>query len=186
MKIDFDNNKLNCNMKKVMIILAMACFAGTVFAQKDPVSAAFEKYDGKEGFTVVTLTGDMLNMFTKAAEEKHDTTFKSKITSLRILVREKEKAGASPVPDFKTEVYDKLDKQAYKEMMTVKQSDQNVVILVKENGGRISELLLMVTGQDDNVLIQAKGDMLLSEMADLGGKCQINGMDQLKKLEKAK
>ncbi len=95
-------------MKKVMIILAMACFTGAVFAQKDPVSAAFEKYDGKEGFTVVTLSGDMLNMFTQAAEEKNDTTFQSKITSLRILVREKEKSDGTPVPDFKTEVYDKL------------------------------------------------------------------------------
>jgi hypothetical protein len=44
----------------------------------------------------------------------------------------------------------------------------------------------MVTGKDDNVLIQAKGDMLLSEMADMGGKCQINGFEQLKMLEKAK
>jgi hypothetical protein len=32
-------------MKKVMIILAMACFAGAIFAQKDPVTAAFEKYN---------------------------------------------------------------------------------------------------------------------------------------------
>ena len=87
--------------------------------------------------------------------------FSQKSRHFRILVREKEKSDGSAVPDFKTEVYDKLDKQAYKEMMTVKQSDQNVVILVKENGGRISELLLMVTGKDDNVLIQAKGDMLL-------------------------
>jgi len=173
-------------MKKVMIILAMACLTGTIFAQKDPVTAAFEKYDGKEGFTVVTLSGDMLNMFAKAAEEKHDTTFKSKITSLRILVREKDKGDGTAGPDFKTEVYDKLDKQAYKEMMTVKQSDQNVVILVKENGGRIGELLLMVTGKDDNVLIQAKGDMLLSELADMGGKCQIKGFEQMKMLEKAK
>jgi hypothetical protein len=173
-------------MKKVMVILAMACFTGVLFAQKDPVTAAFEKYDGKEGFTVVTLSGDMLNMFTKAAEEKHDTTFQSKITSLRILVREKDKEDATAVPDFKAEVYDKLDKQAYKEMITVKQSDQNVVILVKENGGRISEMLLMVTGKEDNVLIQAKGDMLLSELADLGGKCQIKGFEQMKMLEKAK
>jgi hypothetical protein len=173
-------------MKKVMIILAMACFAGTVFAQKDPISAAFDKYDGKEGFTLVTLSGDMLNMFTRAAQEKHDTSFQSKITSLRILVREKEKNDGSALPDFRSEVYDKLDKQVYKEMMTVKESDQNVVVLVKENGGRISELLLMVTGKDDNVLIQAKGDMLLSEMADLGGKCPMRGFEQLKMLEKEK
>ncbi len=173
-------------MKKGMIILAMVCFAGAVFAQNDPISAAFEKYNGKEGFTVVMLSGDMLNMFTRAAEEKHDTVFRSKITSLRILVREKDHSSGTAAPDFKAEVYDKLDRKVYKEMMTVKQSDQNVVILVKENGGRINELLLMVSGKDDNVLIQATGDMLLSEMADLGGKCQIKGFDQMKMLEKAK
>jgi hypothetical protein len=128
----------------------------------------------------------MLNMFTRAAEEKHDTGFQSKITSLRILVREKGKSEGSVMPDFRAEVYDKLDRQVYKEMMTVKQSDQNVVILVRENGGRISELLLMVTGKEDNVLIQAKGDMLLSEMADLGKNCPMHGFDQLKMLEKTK
>ena len=173
-------------MKKGMIILAMVCFAGAVFAQNDPVSAEFEKYNGKEGFTVVMLSGDMLNMFARAAEEKHDTVFRSKITSLRILVREKENDEGTAAPDFKSEVYDKLDRKVYKEMMTVKQSDQNVVILVKENGGRINELLLMVSGKDDNVLIQATGDMLLSEMAELGGNCQIKGFDQMKMLEKAK
>jgi hypothetical protein len=128
----------------------------------------------------------MLDMFSRAAEEKHDTTLQSKITSLRILVSEKESRAGSAVPDFKTEVYDKLDKQVYKEMMTVKESDQNVMILLKENGGKISEILLLVTGKNDNVLIQAKGDMLLSEMADLGGKCNLKGFEQLKMLEKAK
>lgn len=173
-------------MKKVMFILAMACFAGAAFAQKDPVSAAFDKYEGKEGYTVVSLSGDMLNMFSRAAEEKHDTTIQSKITSLRILVRETVSANGSTAPDFKTEVYDKLDRQVYKEMMTVKESDKNVVMLCKENGGKISEFVLMVTGKKDNVLIQAKGEMLLSEMADLGGKCNFKGFEQLKMLEKEK
>jgi hypothetical protein len=99
---------------------------------------------------------------------------------------EKENRDASAAPDFKAEVYDKLDKQVYKEMMTVKESDQNVVVLLKEKGGKISEFLLLVTGKNDNVLIQAKGDMLLSEMADLGGKCNIKGLEQLKMLEKSK
>jgi hypothetical protein len=172
-------------MKRIFILVAAACLAVSVSAQKDPVSDAFAKYDGQNGFTVVTLSGDMLNMMSQAVEEKHDTTFQSKITSLRILVREKENT-TSPAPDFKTEIYDKLDKKVYKEMLTVKESDQNVVILVKENGGHIAEMLLLVTGKDDNVVIQAKGDMLLSEMAELGSKCPMKGMEELKKLEKVK
>jgi hypothetical protein len=170
-------------MKQILVILAIMGIAGTVCAQKDPVTAVFEKYAGTEGFTTINISGDMLNMITKAEEDRRDTTFQSKLTEIKILVREKncdETAG----PDLKTEVLDKIDKKVYKEMMTVKQEDENVIILVKESGGRISELLLVVSGKDENVLIQAKGDMLLSEMADMAGKCQMKGFDQLRKLDK--
>jgi hypothetical protein len=170
-------------MKKVMIILAIIVFAGAVYGQKDPVNAIFEKYSGAAGYTTVNISGDMLNMITQAEQEKTDTPIVSKLTELRILVWEKDK-NATPAPDFKSEVYDKLDKQAYKEMMTVKQDDEDVLILAKQSGERISEFLLIVTGKDDNVLLQAKGDILLREMADLAGKYKIKGFEQLKKMEK--
>jgi hypothetical protein len=86
--------------------------------------------------------------------------------------------------DLRTELFDKLDKSVYKEMLSVKQEGEDVVIMVKENNGRISELLLIAGGSDENALIQVKGDMLLSEMADMAGKYQMKGFEQLKKLEK--
>ena len=171
-------------MKKMMMILACICLAGMASAQKDPISAVFDKYSGKEGYTTVNISGDMLNMITQMQEERKDTTFQSKLSELRILARDKNCNNQAPVADLKTEVYDKIDKNIYKEMMTVKESDQDVVILVKEANGRISEFLLLVTGKDDNVLIQAKGDILMREMADLAGKFPMKGFDELKKMEK--
>jgi hypothetical protein len=170
-------------MKKMMVIMVMLGLSAAISAQKDPINAAFEKYSGKEGFTTVNISGDMLNMISQVEEQRRDTTFQSKLTDLKILVRDK-KCDEVQTADFRTEVYDKLDKKEYKEMMTVKESDQDVVILVKESGGRISELLLLVTGKDDNVMIQAKGDMLLRELTDLSGKYPMKGFEQLKNLEK--
>jgi hypothetical protein len=170
-------------MKKMMVLTVLMGLAACVSAQKDPVNAAFEKYAGKEGFTTVNISGDMLNMISQAEEERRDTNFQSKLTDLKILVRDK-KCDELQTANFRTEVYDKLDKKEYKEMMTVKESDQDVVILVKESGGRVSELLLLVTGKDNNVMIQAKGDMLLRELADLSGKYPMKGFEQLKNLEK--
>jgi len=169
-------------MKKMMVILVMMGLTATVSAQKDPVSAAFEKYSGKEGFTTVNISGDMLKMISQAEEQRRDTTFQSKLTDLKILVREG-KCDEAQTTNFRTEVYDKLDRKEYKEMVTVKESDKDVVILVKESGGRVSEFLLLVTGKDKNVLIQAKGDMLLRELSDLSGKYQMKGLEQLKSLE---
>jgi hypothetical protein len=171
-------------MKRIVLVLATAAMTLVVSAQKDPVAGVFEQYSGKEGYTTVNISGDMLNMMTKMQEERTDTTITSKLTSIRILAREKDCDNKAPVVDLKSEVYDKLDKKAYKEMMSVKESDQDVLILVKEANGRISEMLLLVSGTKESVLIQAKGDILMSEMADLAGKYQMKGFEQLKKMEK--
>jgi hypothetical protein len=170
-------------MKKTVVILAIMGLAVSAFAQKDPVSAAFEKYSGQEGFTTVNISGDMLNMLSQAEEQRRDTTFQSRLTDLRILVRDK-KCDKGQNADFRGEIYDKLDKKEYKEMMTVNESGKDVLILVKESGGKVSEFLLLVSGADDNVVIQAKGNMLLRELADLTGKYHMKGLEQLKNLEK--
>jgi len=166
-----------------MIILAVLGLACTASAQKDPVSSMFEKYTGKEGFTLVNISGDMLKMFSQMEEQRRDTTIQSKLTELRILVKNKNCDETQSV-NFRTEIYDKLDKKDYKEMLTVKESDKDVVILVKESGGKVSEFLVLVSGASDNVLLQAKGDMLLRELTDLSGKYQMKGFEHLKNLEK--
>jgi len=171
-------------MKKLLFVLAAVCSTLMASAQKDPVGLIFDQYSGKEGFTTVNITGEMLNMFTRMEEERKDTAIQSRLSSVRILAREMNDENKGPGPDLKSEVYDKLDKKVYKEMMTVKESDKDVLILVKEDGGRISEFLLIVSGKDESVLIQAKGDILMREMADLAGKYQMKGFEQLKHLEK--
>jgi hypothetical protein len=170
-------------MKKIIIGLIGVCLTGMTFAQKDVVSAVFDKYAGNEGFTTVNISGDMLKLFAQAEEQRRDTTFTSKLSEVRILALEKDCDKPATI-DLRAEVYDKLDKSVYKEMMTVKQSDEDVIILVRESNGRIAELLIIVGGKDDNALIQVKGDMLLSEMADMAGQYQMKGFDHLKMLEK--
>ena len=169
-------------MKKTIFILLAWGLTTLSFGQKDPVSAVFENFSGKDGYVVVNITGDMLQMVSRAEAARRDTTFRSRIDELRILATDKSKG--TPALNFRSEVYNKLDKSAYKEMMTVKQSDEDVVILVKEMNDRISEFLIIVSGTDDNVLIQAKGDMLLSEMGEMAGGYPMKGFEHLRKFEK--
>jgi hypothetical protein len=171
-------------MKKIMIGLAVLCFTGIAFAQKDAVSAVFEKYAGVEGFTTVNISGDMLNLVAHIEEQKRDTTFVSRLSEVKILAMEDGCDKPASGIDLRAEVYDKLDKSMYKEMMSVKQSNQDVVILMRESNNRVSEILIIVGGADDNALIQVKGDMLLSEMAEMAGHFDMKGFEHLKKLEK--
>jgi hypothetical protein len=169
-------------MRKFIIGMIALCFTGVAFAQQDVVSAVFKKYAGVEGFTSVNITGDMLKLIAQVEEERSDTVFTSKLSEVKILALEKS-CDKPATADFRAELYDKLDKAVYKEMMTVKQNDEDVAILVKEFNGRIAELLIIVGGKHENALIQVKGDMLLSEMAAMAGKYQMKGFDQLKNMK---
>jgi hypothetical protein len=118
----------------------------------------------------------MLKLMAQAEMERRDTVLSSTLTEVRILAVENE--CEKPVDlNLKAEVYDKLDKSVYKEMITVNKTDENVVIMVKESNGRVQEMLVIVGGPRDNALIQIKGDMLLSELADMAGKHQMKGFD---------
>ena len=167
----------------MLILVIILCSTGIAFAQKDLVSAIFEKYAGVEGITTVNISGDMLKMFAQAEAERRDTTFSSTLSEVRILSIEKGCDKPATI-DLRAELYDKLDKSVYKEMVTIKKEGEDVVILIREINGRIAELLLIAGGSNENALIQVKGDMLLSEMSDMAGKYQMKGFDQLKMLEK--
>lgn len=169
-------------MKKMMFLTLSLLMAITASAQKDHVNSFFDKYTGVEGITSVNISGDMLNMMAEAQAEQIDSAFASRFTSIRILAAKK--VSDNPVKiNLKTDLVDKLDKAVYKEMMTVKEADQDVVIFFQESNGRIIEMLLVVSGSDENVLIQIKGDIVLSEMAQMAGKFKMQGFEHLNNIQ---
>jgi len=169
-------------MKKLILGIAALFIAGMAFGQQDLISNIFQKYANIEGVTTVNVSGDMLKLMTQAEQERRDTVFSSTLSEIRILAIDKN-CDKPATLDLRSELLDKLDKSVYKEMISVKNTDEDVVILIRESKGRIAELLV-IAGGDDKALIQVKGDMLLSELADMAGKYQMKGFDQLKKLEK--
>jgi hypothetical protein len=171
-------------MKKILFGLMALCLTGMAYAQKDVVSTVFEKYAGTPGYTTVNITGEMLNLVAHVEEQRRDTTFTSRLSEVKILALENGCDKPEASIDLRAEVYSKLDKSVYKEMLSVKQSDEDVVILAKEANGRIAELLIIVGGKDNNALIQIKGDMLLSEMAEMANHYDMKGFEHLKKFEK--
>ena len=170
-------------MKRIALAFCTLFIALSGFSQNDIISSFFDKFAGAEGITTVNITGDMLKLMAQAEMERRDTVIKSTLSEIRILSAEDE----SDIPDgfnLKAEIIDKLDKSVYKEMIRVNQTDEDVLVLVRESNGRIQELLVVVGGDDENALSQIKGDMLLSELADMAGRYQMKGFEHLKKMNR--
>ena len=63
----------------------------------------------------------------------------------------------------------------YKELVVVKESDQEVLVLAKEEDGKLAELLVLVGGED-NVLVSIEGRFT---MEDLEALSDLEGLDEL-------
>ena len=172
-------------MKKIiagLLIAVTSIYSTVVIAQQDPVNSLFEKYAGKEGFTTVHLTGDLLKLAAKMDSEDKNMNFLSQITEINVLAQEGIEGQSSGL-NFHSEIWPGLDKSAYKELLIVKEKDQDVKMLARENGDIISEFLIIVSGLNENVLVQVKGNMNLKELDHLSDSFDFKGFDQLKKLD---
>lgn len=150
---------------------------------QDPVNEVFNQYAGKEGFTTVNITGDLFKMMLEMNKEDHPARqLATQVDEIKILAQEKK---SEPNPDFHEMIYKKLNRKDFKELMTVRDSKDNVDILAKEQNGIITEFLLIASG-DENVLIRIKGHIVLHELAGLSESVDLKGFEMLKMLESKK
>jgi hypothetical protein len=146
----------------------------------------FDKYSGATGFTSVYISKYMFDMFRnkdadpKTQDEMQQTL--SKLNCIKILATDDDPATTTSV-DLYQEIQKVLPASSYKEIMVVKDKDQNVVFYAKEEKDKVAELLLVVGGKDSNVLISIQGDIDMKNISKLGSSMNIQGMDKLKDMK---
>ena len=163
-------------MKKIAFLLPMLMIPFFMNAQKSPVDKLFDKYYGKEGFTTVLVTPDMFEMVVKmekSSGEIEGMEILKKIKRVRVIAQEEERDVQAGV-DFMDELKG-VDFDDYKELVVVKEADQEVLILAKEEDGKLSELLVLVGG-DENVLVSVEGRFT---MEDLNALSDLDGLEAL-------
>lgn len=156
-------------MKKVLTLIVLMITATFVYGQKS-IDDLFERYAGKDGFTTVTLNGNLLKLAHHFGENDEDTSFPANITEIRILAQEDK---SIPVENFYNLVIKDIDLKNYDEFMRVKKSDQDLRMLVRSEGNRFKEFLL-IAGGEDNALIQIKGNMTYEDAKKFSREAEKN------------
>ena len=157
-------------------------FTLTAFSQQSAVDRVFEKYSGQEGYTTVYISSFMFNLLNNLeVDDPEYNEFKkatSGISSIKILTQD----GDGSVP-FGKELLDMLPRSEYKEMMVVKEEDEDVLFLAREEGGKITEFLLIVSGGGEDALIAIQGDIDLESIASIASGLDMPGLENLEDLE---
>ena len=168
-------------MKKIVTTIILLSGVLVLFAQT-PVDRAFDQYAGKDGYTTVYISSYMFNLMSSIETNDPDyEEFKKAsagIESIRILAQE-----GSSGPGFARELLDMLPRSEYQELMVVKEENEEVLFLAREEQGKISEFLLIVDSAGEDALIVITGDIDLESISSLANSMDMPAMQNLEELE---
>jgi len=145
-------------MKKLLLFIVLTITATLVYGQKS-IDDLFERYAGKDGFTTVTIDGNLLKLAHCLGDNDDENSIPANITEIRILAQDND---GIQVDNFYDLVIKDINLKNYDEFMRVKQSDQDLRMLVRSEGNKFKEFLLIAGGKD-NAVIQIKGNMTYEE-----------------------
>jgi len=169
-------------MKRIVLGGMLIIFALSAFGQKSAVDKVFDKYSGKDGYTTVYISSYMFNLLSSIDSDDPDyNEFKkatSGISSIKILTQD---GGNSEA--FGEELIAMLPRSEYKEMMVVKDQEEEVLFLAREEGGKITEFLLIVSGGGEDALIAIQGDIDMESISKIASGLDMPGLDNLEDLE---
>ena len=145
-------------MKKLSLLILLMITATMAYGQKS-IDDLFERYAGKDGFTTVTVNGGLLKLARLLGDKDDENSFPLHITEIRVLAQEDKTMN---VENFYNKVINDIDLRNYDEFMRIKNSNENLRMLVRSEGDRFKEFLL-IAGGEDNAVIQVKGNMTYEE-----------------------
>jgi hypothetical protein len=169
-------------MKRIIIGGMLIMLTLFTMGQNSAVDKIFDKYSGKEGYTTVSISSFMFNMLNSL--ETDDPEFEefkkatAGIQSIKILTQD---GGDSEA--FGAELLEMLPRSEYKEMMVVKDQDEDVLFLAREQDGKITEFLLIVSGGGEDALIAIQGDIDLESISSIAAGLDMPGFEKLEDIE---
>jgi hypothetical protein len=168
-------------MKKILMIALMMVAVNAVFAQ-DAISKFFSKYQSDESFSQVTVSSKMFNLFTnmevESKEDQEVLNAISKLKGLRILAKE----NTSDARALYKEAFALIPTKEFEELMSVRDKDKDMKFYIKESGGKISELVMIMGGTDDFMVMSLFGEIDLKQVSKIGKKMNVEGLQKLEKM----
>jgi hypothetical protein len=169
-------------MKKVMLGVVMMLSVAAQ-AQNDVIAKFFNKYDGDESFSKVSISGKMFSMMANidgnTEDEKAMISAISKIKGLKIL----KKDDARNSRELYKEALSMVPVGQFEELMTVRDKDKDMKFFTKESGGKISELVMVLGGNEEFLVMSLFGEIDLKEMGKIGKSVNIDGLQNLDKMK---
>jgi len=168
-------------MKK-NILLAMAMMMSVAAFSQDVIERYFKGMNNDEQVTKVSISSKMFELFmhidSEEESEKELLETVSKLKGMKMLIKEDVADGEQL---YKSAI--KKPNADYEVLMTVEDDDEDLTFFIREENGVIAELVMIAGGKENFVLLSLIGEIDLNQIAKLSRSMNIEGMDNLEKIE---
>ncbi len=165
-------------MKYLFIAIFTLSVGVSGFAQENAISKYFSAYQQDDSFTKVSVTSKMFSLFTELGsemeEEKEILAAIAKLEGIRGIFKD----DVSNSKEMYDEAVKKIESDgSYEELMTVENGKENARFLIKDQNGKISELLMVMGGDNEFIAMSLFGDIDLSAIAKMAKVMKIRGLE---------
>jgi len=173
-------------MKKVLFLAIAALMTTlTAFGQADAISTYFEKYVDDDRFTMVYVSSKAFELAARMDIESDDVDQEvldiiKELRGLRVLSYEGEGTEAL---EFYKEARKTIDIKVYEELVTARDGNENVHIMYAGDGDIVTELFMLIGGDDTFTMLSFVGNIDLKKVGKLARMMDIDGLEHLEKVE---
>ncbi len=159
-------------MRQLFIIGLLFCLSATAFGQKGyTINQFYNKYSHKEDVINIKLPGWLIRFGGAVGTGQMDDSegkdalkkFVRKLKGMRIMVTE----DANPVPAEEMQrLMDGLQSKDFEPLFNVRSKGTNVNFMIKERGGKIRNLFMLVHEEDTFVMMDFKMKLKLEDIVE--------------------
>lgn len=169
-------------MRKIGLIIAFALGSIAVQAQNTEFMKFYNKYSVNEDFTIVSVNQRMIELFSNFDAEGEDEVAMKKavkgLQGIKLIANNKTSEGAALFSEAQVAFA-----KGYDELMTVRDGESDIRFLIKEKGGLINELVMLIGSDSSFVAASIFGEIDLKQMSKMAKGLNISGMENLEQLE---
>ncbi len=173
-------------MKIISLIFSMFLLSLTMMGQGTVITKYFNKYADNKEFTKVSVSQKMFSLFTNleagSTAEKEFLQAAGKLKGLKVIMADSIPNSASL---YKQAVAD-VNTAGYEELVSVKDAQGNMLFSIKESKGIISELIMVVGGKKQFIMVSLYGEIDLKNISKFAQQMRVPGIDQLKHIDDGK
>ncbi len=145
-------------MKRIIIAITLLMVPLALSAQTKSFREFSGKYSGRDGYTMIEMSGEMFKTIGGNVTVKSDDTDISsllkQIKNMVIIISENPSSG------FAEDVQSMIKSGGYTSMAVISEGEQTSKFYVIQKNGKTSEFLMTVLGAGDNVIMSITGENL--------------------------